>query len=527
MIFPTITKNKRLLPLWVTLGIGVIIVLGHIGAFPFSVIWGVVISLALSVLAFFHPRIMFGVFFASIVFERIPVFVIEGMDFRWYQIEAVSLAVGLLLRWISGKENIRNFLSSLGWIDLVIGGIFVSSSISALINKGFSVQQTLVLGSFIFIYFLVRFGIRGKEDILRYFPFLTGSFFIVAIYGIVQNILFLGGWVSGEVMLGRPNATFAEADWLGIYVGVGVIFSAISIFLSIITPPRNFLMKGISYILSYEIFLLGGIVLLLTMARSAWLATILGLLAVGGVLLWKRGFRVTLHWGKNIALAGIFVLGIVLVSRLTPFELGNRVQSIGTGLQEITIACVKGYDKERIPRVIDNKEELDLYGCQHINLEEIESYSYNGYEIQKVFRKDPSTGVRKNIWSTALEIIQKNIFWGIGWGNIGTYLGTDDYGVTLNSSNIFLEFWLGSGVIGVVFFGFLFGYILTGLLRKLALDDIENQSVVLGLFGVGVVILISNMFNSGHFLAIFWVWMAFAVSILNENRYGVRRNSRE
>lgn len=83
--------------------------------------------------------------------------------------------------------------------------------------------------SFVVLYFLVRVYIQDWHDLKRITPFFLSSSMIVVLYGILQNILFSLGRNPFEVMPGRPNGTFSEPDWYGLFLAflLAVIFSGV------------------------------------------------------------------------------------------------------------------------------------------------------------------------------------------------------------------------------------------------------------------------------------------------------------
>lgn len=508
-----IEKMKQLFPIWVTLGIACIILLGHFGWFPLPA-WIVgVIFLVLIGLTIWKPVKIFGIFLSTITLEYIPLGVFGGADLRWYQITGVALFFGLIVRYFLGKEDLKKYGNTLGWIDGVVGTIGFASVISAMLGGGAAPKQTMVFFSFIFLYFLTRYFIRNRRDIVQTFPFFIGSFFIVALYAIAQNVLFSLGLPSGETMPGRPNGTFPEADWLGLYAGIGVIFSSLCLLAVQRLYRMNSKKQWAFRAFSYELGVLAWILLIITVARSAWISTVIGLSLMMMVLWRVSNLGWVIQWGKQVFITAVVGLVLVLSLGLTSFELGNRVQSTGSGLQEITIVCEGGEDAI-VPQVIENVGELEQYGCQQINLEEINDFSSRGFAVGKVFRKDPTVEIRKRIWGSAWEMIRKHPIMGIGWGNSGETFGTDANGASLNSSNLFLEFWLGSGMIGFVGMVYIFGYIFARSIRLLMRSKINsNHNLFLfGILGITTMIFVFSLFNAGQFLAIFWVFLAIALT---------------
>ena len=101
---------------------------------------------------------------------------------------------------------------------------------------------------------------------------------------------------------------------------------------------------------------------------------------------------------------------------------------------------------------------------------------------------------------------------GVGWGSIGKILGADERGASLNASNIFLEIWLGSGLIGLLCFIIFLG----NILLKTAKAFISTQDFDAKIFSVFILstlsgLIVFNLFNSGILLGFFWVFLGVAI----------------
>lgn len=490
--------------------------------------------------AIYRPGWAFLFFIGTIVLENINLAPeILGVALRPYQFFAGLTIGALVVRFVQKKSPVR--FPKMNWADWAVTIFAISGFLSAVfaVEKTASFKQALVAFSFVAIYFLVRTFIQSFSDIKKILPFFLSSSLVVSIYGIWQNVRFADNLSSFEVMPGRPNATFTEADWLGIFIVflLAVIFSiifyqskqvrisnlefrilnqfSISEFLN-----RNTLLL----ITSYGLLVTAFIVLIITVARSAWLGA--GIVTIGflKVILidgeWKiRNWK----WKESgyaflgVLASVVIALGIVGLFNLTSFELGNRAQSTSSGAQEITISCEK--ENQEVPQMIMNVSELANFGCRHINLEEIESEKESGNFVTTVFRPDPNVGVRADIYRKSVSEIRNKPVFGIGWGSIGKMLGTDERGAFFNTSNIFLEVWLGAGILGFISLMFVFGYILTktGIIFYKGFGEERIFSVfsALGLFAI----LIPNLFNAGIFLGFLWVYLGIAVGMLNENKY--------
>lgn len=274
--------------------------------------------------------------------------------------------------------------------------------------------------------------------------------------------------------------------------------------------------------------------LILTVSRSAWLGAIIITLGfLKAVLLRKshpelaiKPFKKFLMVFKNPDWRGFFralsfiigtlliSVGIVYVCNLTTFQLGSRAVSTG-GMQKITIACESG-STASMPSNISSVEDLAQYSCRHINLEDIPSEKSKGLEILEVNRPDPNVGIRAKIYKTSWEQIKQHPIFGIGWGNIGDILGRDERGAALNASNIFLETWLGAGILGFLSLVILLGYIFVTGVKRWFGDTSKTTSVfiLLALFAI----IIPNLFNSGIFLSFVWVYLGIAVSLLQDKK---------
>ena len=337
-------------------------------------------------------------------------------------------------------------------------------------------------------------------------------------------------------MTGRPNATFTEADWLGIFL---VFFLAA--ILTIIFYIRNSKkIKNLFLAINYLLLWLAFITLILTVSRSAWLGAIFVLLGYLKVVLYygntayiinndNVGFwkgianMMKQRWcwreffGAAVMLIATLVLsiGAVYVFHLTTFQLGNRAVSTG-GLQKITIACPVNA-KCMLSQKIDSLADLDNCNCRHINLEDIEKEKATGNYISEVYRPDPNVNIRAEIYRDSLQQIKYHPILGIGWGSISKILGTDERGAGLNASNIFLETWLGAGILGFMSLLCLILYILFVMTKRFVHASGNDAGLIFLALGIFAVV-IPNFFNSGVFLGFVWTFFGISISLLNEKR---------
>jgi len=484
------------------------------------------------ILALYRPGWTFLFFIGAVALENLNLAPeVLGIAIRPYQFFAALIIVALLFREFQKKNPVK--FPKFNWADWAVLIFALASFLSALfaIEKGIAFKQSLVALSFIAIYFLVRAFVQNISDVKKIMPFFLSSSLVILIYGIWQNVRFAKGLEHFEVMPGRPNATFAEADWYGIFLVfvIAVVYS----FIYRISREDGFEIKNqkskikitnqnVKLFLSYALLVLTFVVLILTVARSAWLGAAIVTVGFLKQILFFDSWKIKeSQWRKTgYAAFGIFVafalaLGVVKIFHLSSFELGNRAQSVA-GLQEITVSCEK--ENFGISKNIKNISELAIYGCAHIKLEEIEKEKAKGNFVSTVLRPDPNVGVRAEIYRKSWNEIKNNPVFGIGWGNIGKILGTDERGASFNSSNIFLEVWLGSGVIGLISFIFIFGYILTQSLVLFYKSD-EDGKIVAVFAALGAfAIIVPNLFNAGIFLGFLWAYLGVAVSLLNREK---------
>lgn len=489
----------------------------NLGDFAFFAILALILGL-------YRPGWTFLFFVGALALENINLAPKEiGLALRPYQFFGLITIISLLIQ--AASKRLAFPMPKFQWFDILPIVFAIAGFLSAVgaINKGVSFKQSIIALSFVALYFLTRIYVQSFEDAKRVLPFFLSSGLVVSIYAIWQNVKFLAGANSFEVMPGRPNGTFTEADWLGIYL----VF-LLSIILTIIfyqsKKTKIFNLpagrQGLQF-LNYTFLTLVFVTLLLTVSRSAWIGAVVVVIGFLKYVLYDGSWKFSVwQWKKMLtafgSIAAVFALSvfIVYIFGLTNFQLSNRAASTA-GLQKITIACQAGVDNA-VPANIKSVEELAKYNCRHINLEEIEKEKSAGNVIMEVSRPDPNVGIRSRIYQQAIIQIKTHPIWGIGWGSISSVLGTDERGAGLNASNIFLEVALGSGILGILFFVILLTYIFVkGAVIFFEQDDekkIISAFVMLG----WTAIVIPNLFNSGIFLGFVWIYLAIAVGLLAE-----------
>ncbi|TAK95900.1 O-antigen ligase domain-containing protein [Patescibacteria group bacterium] len=487
------------------------------------------VSLLLLAFALYRPGWSFLLFVGSIPLENIILFD-KLANVRPYQLLGLVTLLAIITRFFWKRLNFS--LPKLHWSDALFVLLGVASVLSALgsVERSASLKQSLVLGSFILLYALTRIFVQNLDDLKRVFSFFLASSVPVVLYGLWQNMRFAAKLESFEIMPGRPNATFSEPDWLGIYLVfvVAVLFATI-FHLRDDQPHHSDELRSRNFELlwaySYLVPVLA--LLIITVSRSAWagvfflavvfLITILTNLSLK-VIEWDwKGFFKTV---RNLIAALTLSVLVVIAFNLTTFQLFNRASSTGSGLQKITVACREvaqcGNTLCALPKTISGVAELEQYGCRHINLENVTSEQATGATIREVERPDPNIGIRGRIYRQSLEIIRQHMILGIGWGSIGAALGTDARGTSLNSSNIFLEVWLGTGVVGFGALLILWLYLVIRSMVMVRSGEMTRRMVGMFVLLGSVALLVPNLFNAGIFLGVLWVFWGVVISLVND-----------
>jgi hypothetical protein len=516
-----------------------LILMDVVGFLPLNLISFSLMFLVIFLLSLYRPVWMFWIFIISLPLESVIISSNQiPISFRPFQVIALMLflaTVFLLLFKVKNKkiskliefnkDKIFKKGNHFNYKDFLVLILVLLSSIS--LNKALNFDVTLklnlVLVSFVMIYFLARFYLQEKQRKLEALWFFIATSLPVLFFGIYQAVAYKMNWFDFQVFAERSNGTFVEPDWFGIYlVFLGALIYWVKLYLF---RTNNSTMIGVfeikragQWFLNFQLALIS-VVLLLTVARSAWLGfaflTVIYffcLLRQKQILNLNKFLSISfLKEALTIFWIGLFAILIVSITGLSNFNLTNRATSSFSGLEKITISC-QGTTQISVPEKISNIDELNKYNCQHIRLEEIELEKKAGMKVKTVYRPDPNIEIRKDIYQITWREIQNNFWIGQGLGSSAEVLGKDSYGHGFNASNIFLEIWFSFGVIGLAVFVWLFlGTIIEAfknILNKSKSEIGKNLIIIL----VGVALLIPNLFNAGIFLVIFWVWLAVANS---------------
>jgi len=524
--------KKELSILWifsVTLGLA-LVALGLKNKLPMGVGDFVFISILALCVALYRPRWIFLLFVSLVPLEN--VILVSGflpLQLRPYQYAGVILIIAIIILWISGRLNFK-FLKPI-WIDWLVFSLVPLSFLSVINSPSESVnlKNNLILISFVVLYWLVRNFVRSRQDIIDSTLFFIGSNTIVLIYGFYQVFADKFGARSFEVMFGRPNSTFTEADWLGIFLCFALAINLALIYTLNFVEVSSRQTKGALYLIIF----LNITLLILTLSRSAWIGAATVIFFWLLFSLYKKDEVGTIFTPRVFVNNFIIIFLISLVSlitihfgKLSRFDIFDRVRSAATSEQKITIACENNLN---IPQTVADTDELAKFSCQHINLEEIERYKTEGKFVTEIFRKDPNVLTRGAIYRESWEIIRKNPVVGVGFGSITQILGTDARGTGLNESNIFLQVWAGSGILGLIAFSAMVAYLFMHSFRKLSPfcplqrwlgcpvpgDSFEKMTSLFTVLGIAALI-IPNLFNAGLLMGLFWLGLGVFISLTDQ-----------
>ncbi|MCX6762325.1 MAG: O-antigen ligase family protein [Candidatus Moranbacteria bacterium] len=474
--------------------------------------------------ALYRPRWIFFLFVSLLPLENI--IFISGflpLQLRPYQFLGAELAVAVIVLWFFKRLSFK--LQKPTWIDWLVFSLVPLGFLSVINSpiNNISLKNSLILFSFVILYYLVRNFLRNRNDLLKAASFFIGSSLVVLSYGFWQVFADKFGARSFEVMFGRPNSTFTEADWLGIFLcfSLAVLLPAINYF-----ETRLLNWKYIVYIVIFFNLTL----LILTLSRSAWIGAAIVIFFWLVFNLYRKSEIRTSFTPRKFANSFVIIFLIFLVSliaihfgKLSKFDIFDRARSAATSEQKITVACD---NDSNIPAIISDTNELAKYNCKFINLEEINYYKLQGKIVAEIFRKDPNVMTRSQIYRKSFEIIREHPVLGVGFGTITEALGSDERGAGLNESNVFLQVWASSGILGLVAFAAVIIYLFVYSFRRISpicplnriigcsivRDDFEKNLNIFMFLGL-LALLIPNLFNAGLLMGIFWLELAVFVSI--------------
>ncbi len=440
-----------------------------------------------------------------------------GVSIRPYQLLTILLSLALGVQFLTKKIHwpLFAFTKEDTGVLVLLGAALIATPGALVVNT--ALKESVVLALFVLLYFLLRYFLSQKKYLQESILAFGIGALVVLLVAFGQSIAFLQGKNGAMVMEGRPNASFFEADWLGFFVAALAVVG-MALFWALYKTKKH---RKQPVVFGANVVFAGAsfVVLVLTVARSAWLAFFvsMGVLLLGGVYFVTRGWwkKKILVW-SIVTISSVIVvsLGIIWVTGLTRFDISNRLTSTATGEQLITVACD---NPTMLPERIASVTELAAYHCEHIRLEDKEAQKAQGKSIQEINRQDPNFHTRSAIYQQGFGIIQEHPILGIGGGNSSILLGTDERGAGLNASNLFLEAWISFGILGLGALVFVLGS-LAFLLVQETLKGSEKHLLALALLALLVVF---NMFNAGMLLGVFFGLLAYLATVAEEKAHAV------
>ena len=523
-----------------------IVIWGLISAEPLGFVGFLIVLGAALLLAIHKTREVFWLFLALIPIETISLSPLQlPFDLRAYQMLGLLLAIVLIYRWISKKENSKLFnlqgyilgknpslkktFSNIKFTDRLLILLAVFSFAGAWWNapeKEVSIKLSIILVSFLALYFLTKSFLKKNTHKLEGIWFFLLGAKVVFLFSLYQALAIRFGWKSFVIMNGRINSTFPEADWLGMYLALIIallLWGELSIghFGKPLNICKTDFQKFLRLLIDAGLFL-GIFFLILTVSRSAWVALAASLITFFLLAVAMTYRNNIFNLDKNRLAKGVLVFFFIITaailivdySNLSNFHLLNRAESSISGKQKITVSC-KG--KQRPPIEIQSIDQLSTIDCRHIDLEIIASEKKLGNSIYEIYRPDPNIEIRKEIYGKTIHAIKDHPVIGQGLGSSAVLLGKDNRGEGLNTSNIFLEVLLSTGAIGLIWFlVIIFSPIITSLKGYFNETDPiilrKRNFIILST----VAVIIPNLFNAGLLLGFFWVWLAVITKLREE-----------
>ncbi len=504
------------------LSVSVLIYLSNVQVLPLRPWDFIFFSILFFLIALYRSGFVFALLVGMLPLETVNLAPLDiGINLRPYQFLAPVLLLSVFVRLVT--KRVKWPLFEVSWLDWVMGGFLVSGFLMIpflpfpeLIPV--ALKQGIILLSFGLLYLLSRIFLKKESDIRIALLFFFSSVFIVLCYSLWQSLHFAWHLPSFEVMSGRPNGTFPEADFLGGVLAM-ILSGMVPFGLAFFFRENGTMMKkSLFAVFFFSLFL----ILILSVARSGWLAAGVGMIAGGGIFFLKNGiFSALRKWDTEflrralfaklfVGLPIAFALVMVIIFHLTAFNLFDRGESVASGLQKITVSCMSS--DTILPETLHTIDELALNGCRHILLEEIDGERQSGHFVREVYRSDPNISVRKQIYAQSFELISAHPISGIGFGNVSHFLGIDGNGRGLNASNVFLEVWLGAGLFGFIAFLIFWLSFPILLLRQMIRTSERGGAVVsISLFASWVALTVFNCFNSGLLLGTLWIFFAMLV----------------
>ncbi len=304
-------------------------------------IFVIILILVLSTIVILkNPTIGILITFAIMPFENIGGFYIHSIHIRFDQIIIGISAVSFIISSLINKNfKIKKDATLLIVLALIIANIL---SLTNALNMTRSIEILL----FTLITYIIYYAIPLNFFDTKYIKYIPNILFTVtialSIFGLYQyfgNILNLPGSVLGlrapyvKNVLGYPRIQATEVEPL--YYGTYLIFTiTLAIGLLIFNKSKNILKKNDIYI-ALAALILGGINLLLTYARGAWIGEAFAIFILFLVFLINYKIKKNIIYTILIAIVviSIGIFGLYKLNKLPNFA--NKIIARATNLQSV------------------------------------------------------------------------------------------------------------------------------------------------------------------------------------------------
>jgi len=246
-----------------------------------------------------------GLVLAALVYSALDTGAVRTLEF--VVVEWLVAASGLLWvarTWLEPRHN-RLLFPPVGWCLLLFLGYALFHYVQADVEYT-ARREVLRLLVYALLFFVALNNLHKSEwaQMTLYVLVFTGT--AIAIYGIVQVIAGLEHvwhFTRPEQYKGRGSGTFINPNHFAGFLGMLLPLCLASVLTGRISQPMRILL-GYS-----ALMLLGGVAV--SMSRGGWIASTLMLVALMGVLGWRKQFRL-----RGIVVAGIAagVMGLFFVS---------------------------------------------------------------------------------------------------------------------------------------------------------------------------------------------------------------------
>ncbi|MCR4324906.1 MAG: O-antigen ligase family protein [Candidatus Curtissbacteria bacterium] len=457
----------------------------------------------------------------------------------------VALAFGIWLIWlVRRKVTLKgNPLFIPIAIYLVIG---LLSSLSAIfITKTVPMEQLHISKLFlhyarrieyISVFFIFFSSIKSLTQIKKYVYLSALVLLAVSIYGFGQKYLYWPAFstMNKEFSKGIKLYLSQHARVLSTFGGHYDLAAYLMLVLTIFIPLATVVKKWTHKILFLLVSLAGFWLMILTVSRTSFVAYLVSITVVFGILAFKKGW---LWAGAMWFVVTIFSLTIMLsfgdlsdrfahVLKLDNLSASSLLKPVkdapkGNGIAYLDVVAPKSdtppsTEKPGVQtaRPADVTEEIPEDGYGATGPAKPRVYS------QTAVQYDLSTGIRLDYtWPQAIKGFQRNILLGSGYSTL-TKSSIEQFTEAESTDNDFLRTLGETGLLGfLAFYGLIVFAIYYALVRFKNINDPFYSTVVAGtvaaIIGLLVNALYIDVFEASKVAYTFWILVAILIATAN------------